>query len=64
VKKEDTSWKNAKNDELKKIHGMVEVLKHDKETIIEHMKIFERERMLREEENRILREKLSRLQQN
>ena len=61
---EDTSWENAKSDELKKIHGMVEVLKHEKETVIEHMKIFERERMLREEENRILREKLSRLQQN
>lgn len=46
---EDTRWENAKNDTLKKIHSMVEVVKRDKGVTLEYMKIFEREQMLREE---------------
>ena len=43
---EDTSWENAKNDILKKIHNMVVVVKRDKGVSLEYMKIFEREQML------------------
>ena len=39
---------NAKNDSLKKIHSMVEIVKRDKGVTLEYMKIFEREQMLRE----------------
>ena len=46
---EDTSWENAKNDALRKIQSMVEVVKRDKGVSLEYMKIFEKEQMLREE---------------
>ena len=46
---EDTRWEKAKNDTLKKIHNMVEIVKRDKGVTLEYMKIFEREQMLREE---------------
>ena len=46
---EDTSWENAKNDALKKIQSLVEVVKRDKGVSLEYMKIFEKEQMLREE---------------
>lgn len=46
---EKTCWENAKNETLKKIHSMVEVVKRDKGVSLEFMKIFEREQMLREE---------------
>ena len=46
---ENTKWENAKNDSLKKIHSMVEIVKRDKGVTLEYMKIFEREQMLREE---------------
>lgn len=46
---EDTSWENAKNDTLKKIQSMVEVVKRDKGVSLEFMKVFEREQMLRDE---------------
>ena len=45
----DELLENAKNDTLKKIHSMVEVVKRDKGVTLEYMKIFEREQMLREE---------------
>ena len=43
---EHTTLENARNENLKKIHGMIEKVKHDEEVSIECMKIFERERML------------------
>ena len=46
---EDTREENAANEDLKRIHEMVKVVKRDSEVSKEYMKIFERERMIREE---------------
>ena len=46
---EDTREENAANEDLKKIHEMVEKVKRDSGVTKEYMKIFERERMLIEE---------------
>ena len=46
---EDTREENAENEDLKRIHEMVKVVKRDSEVSKEYMKIFERERMIREE---------------
>jgi len=46
---EETKQDNAKNESLKKIHGMVEQVKGDGKASVEYMKIFEKEKMLREQ---------------
>ena len=46
---EETKQDNAKNESLKKIHGMVEQVKDDRKASVEYMKIFEKEQMLKEE---------------
>ena len=46
---EDTKEKNAVNPSLQKIQKMVEKVKEDKGVLLEYMKIWEREQMIREE---------------
>ncbi len=46
---EDTTAENAVNPTLRKLHHMVEKVKHDKEVSLDYMKIFEREEMIRAE---------------
>ena len=46
---ENTTEENATNDSLKRIHQMVNFVKHDKEVSLSFMKIFEREEMLRQQ---------------
>ena len=43
---EHTTEENAKNENLRNIHQMVNVVKMDEEVSFEYMKIFEREQML------------------
>lgn len=43
---EHTTEGNAKNDNLRNIHQMINLVKQDKEVSLEYMKIFEREEML------------------
>lgn len=43
---EHTTEENAKNENLRNIHQMVNVVKMDEEVSLEYMKIFEREQML------------------
>ena len=46
---EDTKEKNAVNASLQKIQKMVEKVKEDKGVLLEYMKVWEREQMIREE---------------
>lgn len=46
---EDTEEKNAVNPSLQKIQKMVEKVKEDKGVLLEYMKVWEREQMIREE---------------
>ena len=46
---EDTKEKNAVNPSLQKIQKMVEKVKEDKGVLLEYMKVWEREQMIREE---------------
>lgn len=46
---EDSREENARDEDLKEIHRMVQQVKRDREVSLEYMKIFERERMIREE---------------
>lgn len=43
---EHTTEENAKNESLRSIHRMVQIVKQDGEVSLEYMKIFEREEML------------------
>ena len=43
---EKTTEENAKNDNLRNIQQMVNIVKQDKEVSLEYMKFFEREEML------------------
>lgn len=43
---EHTTEENAKNESLRSIHRMVQIVKQDGEVALEYMKIFEREEML------------------
>ena len=46
---EDTKEKNAVNASLQKIQKMVEKVKEDKGVLLEYMKVWEREQIIREE---------------
>ena len=46
---EDTKEENVCSEDLKEIHEIVKTVKQDKGVIIEHMKSFERDELLREE---------------
>ena len=58
---ENTKWENAKNDSLKKIHSMVEIVKRDKGVTLEYMKIFEREQMLIRQGQKMAQEELEKV---
>ena len=53
---EHSTEENVKNETLKKIHHMVETVKHDKGVSIEYMKSFERERELIEKGRKLEQE--------
>lgn len=53
---EDSSFENATNEFLQKLHGMVEHVKHDEEVSIRYMRMMEDEQDLLERGRRVGRE--------
>ena len=58
---EHTTLEYAKNENLQKIHEMVEKVKDDREVSIEFMKIFEREQMLIRQGQKMAQEELEKV---
>lgn len=58
---EDSCEDNAKNDTLKRIHKMVNIVKQDEEVSLEYMKIYEKEQWLIEQGRKETQEKMQEL---